>query len=125
MRKIHPQTTEQMQTQHIHRISRMNHSLSQIAHWALIVLGIGMVLVSSEQTRHWLAESVATVCVVGGFIAAPILTILAWVGMMLPNLFPLHRISTLLFIIAIVWLALAFFGAHLHHAHQQARNTHK
>jgi hypothetical protein len=85
-------------------------------------VGILLVLVSSGAARHWIAESAATVCVVGGFIAAPILTITAWIGMAAPNLLLLHRVSTPLFLIALIWLTLAFISAHLHHSRQQTQD---
>jgi hypothetical protein len=78
-----------------------------------------MAFLASEEARHWIVEAAATICVVGGFVAAPVLTITAWVGMITPKVLPLHHLSTLLFLVAIIWLAVAFIGAHLHHAHQQ------
>lgn len=89
----------------------------------LALVGIVLVLLSSGVARQWMVESAATICVVGGFVAAPILTLTAWVGMMTPNLLLLHRVSTLLFLVAIIWLALAFIGAHLHHSQEQTRNN--
>jgi hypothetical protein len=83
------------------------------------------VLLSSGAARHWIAESAATVCVVGGFIAAPILTITAWIGMIAPNLLLLHRASTPLFLIALIWLTLAFISAHVHHSRQQTQEKHR
>ncbi|MGO8946609.1 MAG: hypothetical protein ACLQUY_02875 [Ktedonobacterales bacterium] len=87
--------------------------------WVLALMGIFLVFLSSGVARHWIGESAATVCVVGGFIAAPILTITAWIGMAVPNLLLLHRMSTPLFLVAVIWLALALIGAHLHHAYEQ------
>lgn len=73
-----------------------------------------LLLLVSVQTRHWLTEVAATICVVGGFIAAPLLTLAAWIGLALPESLPLHQASPTLFMVAIIWLALALVSAHLH-----------
>jgi hypothetical protein len=113
-----------------HPISTMNHHLikgmresgRKMLQWILVSAEIVLVvLLSSEDVRHKIAESAATFCVLGGFIAAPILTITAWIDMIAPEVLPLHHLSTPLFLIAIIWLALAFIGAHLHHSRQLSR----
>jgi hypothetical protein len=112
-----------------HPISTMNHltesiqaSGRKVLQWILVSAEIVLVvLLSSEDVRHKIGESAATICVVGGFIAAPILTITAWIDMIAPDFLPLHHLSTPLFLIAIIWLALAFIGAHLHHSRQQSK----
>lgn len=71
-------------------------------------------LVLSSQTRHWMVEAFTTICVLGGIIAAPVLSLAAWVGMFLPEHMPLHRWSTLLFAVSLVWLCAALIGAHVH-----------
>lgn len=76
-------------------------------------------LVANTQVRHWLGELMATVCVVGGFIAAPLLTVAAWVGLALPARMPLHQASTTLFLVAVIWLALALISAHCYQQMQQ------
>jgi hypothetical protein len=105
----------------LHRIVTMNRRVMEVletgVHYALALLGVLLVLLASEEARHWIAEAAATICVVGGFIAAPVLTITAWIGMVTPKMLPLHHLSTFLFLVAIIWLAVAFIGAHLHHAH--------
>ena len=72
-------------------------------------------VVTSPQARHWLAEASATLCVLGGFLAAPVLTVAAWIGLALPERMPLHQASTTLFLVAVIWMALALIGAHIHH----------
>jgi hypothetical protein len=52
-------------------------------------------------------------------MAAPLLTLLAWIGLMLPDNAPLHGAATTLLVIAIVWLSLALISAHMHHHRQQ------
>jgi hypothetical protein len=65
--------------------------------------------------RVWLSELMATLCVVGGFIAAPLLTVLAWAGLLMPSGTLLHRGAETLFVVAIIWLGLALVSAHMHH----------
>jgi hypothetical protein len=72
-------------------------------------------VVAHPQARHWLVETSATLCVLGGFLAAPVLTVAAWIGLALPERMPLHQASTTLFLVAVIWMALALIGAHLHH----------
>lgn len=80
----------------------------------LIVLPV-LTLLLSSQARHWMGEAITTVCVLGGFILAPVLTLAAWVGVVLPEYMPLHQLSTTLFVVALVWLGAALIGAHVHH----------
>lgn len=75
-----------------------------------------LTLLLSSQVRHWLVETLTTVCVLGGFILAPILTVVAWVGTVLPDRMPLHQLSTTLFVVALVWIGAALVSAHMHHA---------
>lgn len=75
-------------------------------------LGVGISLASSHALRHSLALLLANVCIVGGVIAAPIVSVLAWIGMVLPEQSILHHAANVLFAVALVWLALAIVGAH-------------
>lgn len=88
---------------------------------ALVALLV--VPLASAATRHWVIEAGATLCVAGGFIAAPFLTMTAWIGLALPPRMPLHQASTALFLVAILWMAAALIGAHLHHNRRAARAT--
>jgi len=115
-----------------HPISVIHHYLTEsiqesgrkVLQWILVSAEIVLVvLLSSADVRHKIVESAATICVVGGFIAAPILTITAWIDMIAPDVLPLHHLSTPLFLIAIIWLALAFIGAHLHHSRQLSKGN--
>jgi hypothetical protein len=81
----------------------------------LVVLPV-LTLLLSSQARHWMVEAITTVCVLGGFILAPVLTLAAWVGVVLPEYMPLHQLSTTLFVVALVWLGAALIGAHVHHS---------
>lgn len=62
--------------------------------------------------RVWMAERTGTICVIGGFIAAPLLTMLAWAGLLLPATTPLHGGAEALFVVAIILLGLALVSAH-------------
>jgi hypothetical protein len=85
---------------------------ARIAQGLPLILAPVVAFIASTQVRHWLGELMATVCVVGGFIAAPLLTVTAWVGLALPARVPLHQASTTLFLVAVIWLALALICAH-------------
>lgn len=75
-----------------------------------------LTLLLSSQARHWVVEAITTVCVLGGFIMAPVLTLTAWVGMALPEHMLLHQISSFLFIVALIWIGAALVSAHVHHS---------
>lgn len=68
------------------------------------------------RARRLASEAWTTLCVVGGFLAAPLLTIVAFVGLALPGRAPLHHMATTLLLVAVVWLSLALVGAHVHHS---------
>lgn len=83
---------------------------------ALLVIIIPLLtLLLSSQARHWMVEAISTACVLGGFILAPVLTLAAWVGMVLPAHVFLHQLSTTLFAVALIWICAALVGAHVHH----------
>lgn len=73
-----------------------------------------LALVLGSQARHWVVEAFTTICVLGGILAAPVLSLAAWVGMFLPEHMPLHQWSTVLFAVSLVWLCAALVGAHVH-----------
>jgi hypothetical protein len=89
--------------------------IRQLTHRAALILAPCIALLASPQVRHWLVEATANLLVLGGFIAAPILTVIAWVGLMLPAHLPLHRLSSTLFIVALVWVAGGLLIAHMLH----------
>lgn len=91
------------------------NALMQTAQIVLIALAGVVTLLANPQIRHWLVEATANLLVLGGFIAAPILTVVAWIGLMLPAHLPLHRISSTLFIVALVWVAAGLLLAHMLH----------
>jgi hypothetical protein len=118
---------EQERNHHPQRVLRLPSrrpdgiGLPQLPH-LLAALAMPLLLaLTAPQARHWLAEAGATLCVAGGFIAAPFLTLTAWIGLALPPQVGLHQASSALFVIAIIWIAAALIGAHLHHSHQAPR----
>lgn len=88
------------------------HAVVQVGQAAVIALAPVVAALASPQVRHWLVEAAANLLVLGGFIAAPILTVVAWVGLMLPKRLPLHQISSTLFVVALVWVAAGLLIAH-------------
>ena len=80
------------------------HAVVQVGQATVIALAPIVVALASPQARHWLAEAAANLLVLGGFIAAPILTLVAWIGLMLPSHLPLHQLSSTLFVVALIWV---------------------
>lgn len=78
----------------------------------LVVLVITFGLLASPTTRQWLSTAFATVAIVGGILAAPIISVVAWIGVTLPDHAPLHQAAPTLFIGAMLWMAMAFVSAH-------------
>ena len=92
-------------------VARMRARVVALPHVARPALAT----VLDARRRVWLAEWSAILCVVGGFLAAPLLSLLAWIGLLLPSSTALHRTAETLFIISIVWLSLALVTAHSQH----------
>jgi hypothetical protein len=67
---------------------------------------------TGSTTRQMLAHSLANVCILGGIVGAPIISVLAWIGMVFPDTTPLHQAAPTLMTGALIWLALAIIGAH-------------
>jgi len=76
------------------------------------IAAAGLALLAGLAFRRWLAAAAANVCVLGGILATPVLALIAWVGILLPTSFPLHRAAPGLVVGALAWLALAIIGAH-------------
>lgn len=86
----------------------------RVSRAALLAVGPALALLSSPTARHWLVELVANITVLGGFVGAPVLTVAAWVGLVLPERVPLHRISSTLFVVSLLWVCAAVVMAHVH-----------
>ncbi len=52
-------------------------------------------------------------CVLGGVTLTPVLSILGWVGLMMPVQTALHQAATALLCVAVIWLGFALATAHL------------
>lgn len=98
-----------------------HHKRNNVGKIQLVVMALAplVLFLANAAVRHWLLEAFTTVCVVGGFIAAPILTLIAWIGVVLPPQALLHAISTPLFVLALCWLSLAVISAHVHYNKRQ------
>ena len=78
----------------------------------LLLLVVALLVLASPMSRHWLSTSFANIAIVGGIIAAPIISLVAWIGVALPVHAPLHQAAPTLFIGALLWMAMAFVSAH-------------
>ena len=60
--------------------------------WQLALVGVMITLLalSRDSVRHSFGMALANVCIVGGVIAAPIVSLVGWIGMALPARTPLH-----------------------------------
>ena len=76
----------------------------------LFVIALG--LLASAPLRHWFTTSFVNIAIVGGIIAAPVISVVAWVGVALPVRAPLHQAAPTLFIGALLWMTMAFISAH-------------
>lgn len=91
-----------------------SRTIRHMGRTAVLALAPIVLILVSATARHWLVEALATICVVGGFVAAPLLTVAAWIGLVLPNDMPLHHFSSTLFAVALIWVSVAVLGAHVH-----------
>jgi hypothetical protein len=65
------------------------------------------------------------ICVFGGVTVTPILSIMGWIGLMLPTHSALHQVASPLLCVAVVWLAFAIAAAHTFSVKQINRRTAK
>lgn len=93
----------------------------QVLTWSAMVAALLTVMTSSV-TRQMLGHTLANVCILGGIVGAPFISMLAWVGMVLPTMAPLHQAAPTLMTGALIWLALAIIGAHAFR--RDRRDTH-
>jgi hypothetical protein len=75
-------------------------------------MGALLTAVTGSMARQMLAHTLANVCILGGIVGAPVISVMAWVGMALPTAAPLHQAAPTLMTGALIWLALAITGAH-------------
>jgi len=89
------------------------HSARQVGMRAAWALGPALLALANPHFRHWLAQALGSACVIGGVFAAPLLTLVAWLGLMLPERVALHQASTTLFAVALIWVVVAVLSAHV------------
>ncbi|MBF6591952.1 MAG: hypothetical protein IVW57_15695 [Ktedonobacterales bacterium] len=84
------------------------------ARWQQLVAALTVTagMITSATSRHWLAIALANICIVGGILAAPLISLMGWIGLALPARAPLHTLTPVLFMTAIIWLSLAIVIAH-------------
>ena len=71
-----------------------------------------LMLAASPLARHWLGEFVSTICILGGIVAAPVVSMVAWIGLVLPTHALLHQMAPVLVATSLVWFFVAIVGAH-------------
>lgn len=76
-------------------------------------------LANSQVVRGKVLATISDVCVVGGVIVAPLLTMIAWIGCVLPEGSLLHQLAALFFGVALVWLCSAIIVAHAQSSNTQ------
>lgn len=83
--------------------------------WRIVVgtVTLAAAMLARESVRHWLGVVLANLCIVGGVVAAPLVSLLGWVGMAMPTHSLLHAAAPVLFMAALIWLGLAIVGAHV------------
>ena len=113
----------QWRVRQTHTVGGIAHSARQVGMRATWALGPLLLALANPHFRHWLAQAVGSACVIGGFFAAPLLTLVAWLGLMLPERVALHQASTTLFAVALIWLVVAVLSAHVQ-AHRRQDEQH-
>lgn len=71
-------------------------------------------LLGNPGARRWLMELATNFAVLGGFVVAPVLTLAAWLGLVMPDGIFLHRLSSTLFVVSLIWICTAVVVAHMH-----------
>jgi hypothetical protein len=82
--------------------------------WSAILLALVFTIgvLSHPTSRHWVSAVFAYIAIVGGIVAAPVISLVAWIGVSLPTHAPLHQAAPTLFIGAILWMVMGFVSAH-------------
>jgi hypothetical protein len=76
------------------------------------VLATLVALAGNMLVRQWLVHAILNICVLGGIFAAPLVSVLAWIGLLLPPHAPLHQLAPTLVCGSLIWFSLAIAGAH-------------
>jgi len=69
-------------------------------------------LLSNPTYRHWVLTVLSNIAIIGGILAAPVISLVAWIGVTLPTHAPLHQAAPTLFIGALLWMAMGIVSAH-------------
>lgn len=69
------------------------------------------------------SQAIIPVAIVSGLSAAPLLSLLGWIGLVAPARTLLHQVAPTLLICALLGLALAIIGAHLFHSERRSPAT--
>lgn len=78
----------------------------------LILLMVTFGLLANVTYRQWIMGALANIAIIGGIVAAPVISLVAWIGVILPVHAPLHQASPTLFIGALLWMVMGFVSAH-------------
>jgi hypothetical protein len=84
----------------------------------LAIATLATLLPARDFQRQWLGMVLANVCIVGGVVGAPAVSLMGWIGMALPARTSLHAASPILFTASLLWLCLAIVVAHTESAHR-------
>lgn len=80
--------------------------------WLNAALASLLFFAASPFARHWLTEIVSNVCILGGIVAAPVVSMVAWIGLVLPTHALLHRLAPALVATSLIWFCMAIVGSH-------------
>ena len=81
----------------------------------LILLMVMISLLANPTYRQWMLTALANIAIIGGILAAPVISLVAWIGVALPAHAPLHQAAPTLFIGALLWMAMGIVSAHARH----------
>lgn len=62
--------------------------------------------------RQWAGHMLANIFILGGIVAAPLVSVVGWIGVALPPRTALHEVAPSLFLGALIWLMVAIVAAH-------------
>jgi hypothetical protein len=79
---------------------------------ALLAAANGLMLTMNPAWRHWAGHMLANIFILGGIVAAPLVSMVGWIGVALPAHNGLHEVAPTLFLGALIWLVAAIVAAH-------------
>src|SRR5262245_11489814 len=82
--------------------------------WGMLVTMVAAVssLTLNPTWRHWTGHLLANVFILGGIVAAPLVSLVGWIGVAQPPRTALHEVAPTLFASALIWLLVAIVAAH-------------